>query len=330
MDERMMRPTSSDEINALLGVLLARIQAVLGAKLVGLYLYGSLVTGDFDHETSDIDLVAAISTDRDEQEFAALQTFHHEFIEQHPTWDERLEIAYISLAALQTFREQPREIAVISPGEPFHRKEAGRVAPHLTVEYFWLRNNPKVVPLSCGGQPPRPICCGSHRANVPRVGASLSGTNRPLPDSTFNWGATAGRDWTINWYIVREYGVTLFGAAPQTIIAPIAQAEFIAAVREQAKEWREWVYHGPKRGSQAYAILTMCRALYAHTTGEQVSKRQAALWAAQQLPEWATLIENALVWRKTWRDEPIDHQTTFPETVRFVHFVIDQIVGASP
>jgi hypothetical protein len=56
-----------------------------------------------------------------------------------------------------------------------------------------------------------------------------------------------------------------------------------------------------------------------------VSKRQAALWAREYLPEQALLIEQALEWRKEEDDEGIDHEATFPETERFVHFMIDQV-----
>jgi Domain of unknown function (DUF4111) len=101
-------------------------------------------------------------------------------------------------------------------------------------------------------------------------------------------------------------------------------------VREQAKDWRGWVHHAARdRKGQAYSILTMCRALYAWKNGEQASKRQAALWAQEHLPQWASLIQNALAWRDAWRDEEVavDNAATFPETVRFVNFVVDQIAG---
>jgi predicted nucleotidyltransferase len=52
-------PTPYADVNQLLEQLLSSLQTILGKKLVGLYLYGSLVTGDFDHECSDIDLLAA-------------------------------------------------------------------------------------------------------------------------------------------------------------------------------------------------------------------------------------------------------------------------------
>lgn len=78
------------------------------------------------------------------------------------------------------------------------------------------------------------------------------------------------------------------------------------------------------RKSQAYAFLTMCQALYTLTYGEQVSKKQAALWAAKEFPEWASLIENALLRREAWRDENVDHAATFQDTLRFVRFAIGQ------
>jgi len=251
--------TPSTDIDELLSDLLDQMQRILGKKLVGLYLYGSLVTGDFDREISDIDLLAILSSDINDQEFAQLQQMHNDFVAKNQQWDDRIEIAYLSIAALKTFRSQASKIAIISPGEPFHIKEAGK-------------------------------------------------------------------DWLINWWVVREKGVALFGPAPTTLIDPISKQEFLQAVQEQAQAWGEWVDHMQTRPSQAYAILTLCRALYAHKNGEQVSKKQAALWVQARFPQWASLIQNALMWRIGWRDQVEDHQATFPITLRFVQFAIEQIV----
>jgi predicted nucleotidyltransferase len=255
-----MQPTAHPDINDLLDTLLSQIRAVLHQKLVGVYLYGSLVWGDFDHDISDIDLLVATSSDIDDEEFRALQRMQQDFVEKHKRWDDRIEIAYLSVTALQTFKSHPSKIAIVSPGEPFHIKDAGK-------------------------------------------------------------------DWLINWYMVQEKGRTLFGPDPKTVIDPISKAEFIHAVQEQAKDWGDWIYHAHTRKGQAYAILTMCRALYAYRHGEQLSKRQAAVWAQKQLPQWSALISNALLWRVAWRDETVDDDATFPETLRFVQFIIDQIVA---
>jgi predicted nucleotidyltransferase len=246
------------DINDLLDDLLARMQIVLGHKLVGVYLYGSLVWGDFDRESSDIDLVVATASDIDAQEFSNLDTMQLDIVDKYPYWNGRIEIAYVSTEALRTFKAHPSEIAVISPGEPFHIKETDP-------------------------------------------------------------------GWLMNWYMVQEQGRTLFGPAPTTLIAPISQQEFIQTVKEHAAGWAEWIYNSRARPSQAYAILTMCRALYTCRYGVQVSKRKAAEWAAQELPEWSGLITNALLWRSGWRDDSVDPAATFPETLRFVQFVVAQI-----
>jgi predicted nucleotidyltransferase len=89
-----MQPTACPHINELLDSLLSQMKTILGDKLVGLYLYGSLVTGDFDIDISDIDLLAATSSDNDETEFDALKQMQDGFVATHPN-GRRLEIAYV-------------------------------------------------------------------------------------------------------------------------------------------------------------------------------------------------------------------------------------------
>ena len=253
-----MQATSYHDINMLLDILLSRMQAILDKKLVGLYLDGSLVIGDFDPYISDIDLVAALSADIDDREFEELHKMHTDFANEHEEWDDRIEVCYISLAALNAVRSLTSTIVNISPGEPFHRRESSK-------------------------------------------------------------------EWLLSWYLVREKSVTLFGPAAKTIIDPISKEEFMQSVKDHAKSWGEWIHEMHTRKGQAYVVLTMCRALYACEKGEQVSKKRAAIWAQKELPEWSQLIQNALAWREAWRDEDVDHEVTYPETVQFVMFVRDQI-----
>ena len=100
--------------------------------------------------------------------------------------------------------------------------------------------------------------------------------------------------------------------------------EFIQSIQAHTKAWREWIFDMPNRKSQAYAILTMCRALYTYKNGEQVSKKQAALWAKKEFPEQSSFIQNAFLWREDWGNERVDHVESFPETLRFVQFAISQ------
>jgi cobalamin biosynthesis Co2+ chelatase CbiK len=131
MDAEQAAVTEYPEINKLLEQLSKDIQKVLGMNLIGLYLYGSLVWGDFDIGISDIDLMAATAKDLSEGEFAGLKDIQEAVCRNNPEFDNRIEIAYISLKALRTFKTQRSQIAIVSPGEPFHIKEAG---------YDWLIN----------------------------------------------------------------------------------------------------------------------------------------------------------------------------------------------
>lgn len=253
-----MNPTPFEDVNLLIQFLLSQLKEILGEKLVGFYLTGSLIFGDFDHNVSDIDLVAALSSDMDEVEFEALKKMHDNVAREHKEWEDRVEVCYISTTALSSVKSKTSTIVNISPGEPFHKRES----------------------------------------NI---------------------------EWIMNWYVLREKSITLFGIPAKTIVEPISKEEFIQAIKAHIGSWGKYIDEMKKRKGQAYAILTMCRALYAIRNGEQVSKKQAAQWTMKELPEWTGLIKNALVWRETKDESQVDHEATFPETKKFVLSVIDQV-----
>lgn len=248
-----MQPTPYIQVNELIELLLTRIRSVLESKLVGLYLGGSLVIGDFDPGTSDIDLLAALSNDIDDKEFEALRQMHEDIAKEYREWDDRIEVCYISVDALKTVKSRTSQIVNISPGEPFHRRESSP-------------------------------------------------------------------EWIMNWYLAREKSKILFGPSPKTLIEPITKDEFIASVKDHARSWGKWVEGMKNRYAQSYAIFSICRALYSYRNGEQVSKLKAAEWAQVELPEWADVIQNAVVWKKVGKDTQPD-EINFPKTVQFVNYV---------
>jgi hypothetical protein len=252
--------TRDTEIEALLEHLAGEIRHNTNGSLVGLYVYGSLVTGDFDKVRSDIDLLAVVDRAIDGATFGRLDRMHARLIQEYSAWEDRIEVAYVPAPALRDFRTETGQIAVISPGEPFHLK-------------------------------------------------------------------LAGKDWLLNWYVVRGVGVTLYGPPPETLIPDISQTEFVEAVRAQAGAWKEWVYRMRTPGAQSYTVLTLCRALYTHELGGQASKKQAALWAAERLPEWESLIQRSVAWMSEGSRDESDDEEGLAETVRFVHDVAGRIIG---
>jgi hypothetical protein len=253
----MPGPTPYSEVNELLLVLLARVQSVLGRKLVGFYLFGSLSLGDFDPESSDVDFLVATTEDLSEKELALLKEMHAGIAASGLRYARRLEGSYIPLAALRRY-------------DPDN-------ASHPTIGADW------------------------------EFGIARHGSN-----------------WVLERFIVREHGVTVWGPPPGTLIDPILPRDLRKAVCEQLTGfWREQV-EGPgepewlrPRDYQAFAVLTMCRALYTLHEGTVASKPDAAVWAQRKLePEWQPLIERALAWRSQHaRDDPA-------ETLNFVRYTI--------
>lgn len=95
------------------------LRDVLGDDLVGLYLYGSAVSGGFDPGVSDLDLVTVTRRGVGDLDHAALDAVHRRVVERDPQWANRLEIVYVDERTLaDSIWDDP--VAVISPGEPFH------------------------------------------------------------------------------------------------------------------------------------------------------------------------------------------------------------------
>jgi Domain of unknown function (DUF4111) len=122
-DDEVMQATPYPDVNSLVETLLAGIQTILSEKLIGLYAFGSLVTGDFNLARSDVDLAAVLTDDLDDEEFVRLLGMHMQIAKNNPRWDDRIEVGYIAAKNLRAF-DPSRTIAVISPGEPFHFRAA--------------------------------------------------------------------------------------------------------------------------------------------------------------------------------------------------------------
>ncbi len=109
-----------------LDALIARIEEALGTdELSGAYLYGSLVSGDYIEGNSDMDVLVVLADSLDAGTLARLEQMHVAFDEAYPDWHDRVEVQYVPAEQLQRFKSEDMDIAVISPGEPFHAIRAG-------------------------------------------------------------------------------------------------------------------------------------------------------------------------------------------------------------
>lgn len=247
-------PTPYPDINALLSVLLSEVKTVLGPQFAGLYLHGSLASGDFDPQTSDIDFLVATVDELPAKTIAALEIMHASLDGSGLKWAPKLEGCYFPLHALR--RYDPT-------GAPYPCLNEGR---------FYL--------------------------------------DRP------------GSDGIILRHLLREQGLVIVGPSPQTLIDPVPPEDIRQAVPGLLREWWSPMLHNPDPRLygdmyQAYAVLTMCRALYTARYKTIVSKPAAARWAQKALDApWAMLIERALAWR------PGNQLDSLNETLAFIRYTL--------
>src|SRR5215469_723863 len=88
-------------INTLLTEWAEGLKRLLGKKIVGLYLSGSLADGDFVPDRSDIDLQAVLRNPLTENELRSVEQLHKEVERGCPEWAERIECSYVPLELLR-------------------------------------------------------------------------------------------------------------------------------------------------------------------------------------------------------------------------------------
>jgi predicted nucleotidyltransferase len=254
MHTESKHPTPYPDVNKILNLLLTSIQEILGNQLVGMYLYGSLSSGDFNQETSDIDFLVVTTSTLSDRAIAELRSMHQRIWKSGQKWASKLEGSYIP------------------------KRDIRRHNPHST----------------------------------------------PCP--TVNEGKfyldQRGSDWIIQRHVIREQGIVLAGPDPKTLIDPVSPEDIRHAVKGVLQEWWFPMLEDPSwlknHGSEyhAFAILTMCRALYALQHGTIVSKPVAARWAQKELGDrWSQVIEQSLSQEVDYEDHDLYNESL--ELIRF-------------
>ena len=252
----MSTPTPFPDVNAVLDLLLAGVQLVLGGQFVGLYLHGSLASGDYNPRTSDIDFLIVTRDELPVELLPRLAAMHARLTASGLKPAAKLEGSYIPLAALRRY-------------DP----------PH--VEHPALR-----------------------------------------VDGTFTKDGH-GPDWIIQRHYLRQQGIVISGPPLQELIDPVPPADLQRAVLGILQEWWSTPFPNPTRFDspeyRAYAVLTMCRALYTLMAADIISKPAAARWAQAALGEpWAALIKRALDWQP---GAAFDSQE---QTFTFIRFILER------
>lgn len=127
-----MKFTQDLQINEVLSYLLNGIREILNENLIGLYLFGSLTYGDFNPESSDIDLVAIVAKPIHQNELVRIKQLHQQAGERFEKWGNRLECSYTPLTLLDN---------ILPPKEPRPYYGSGFFYDEATYGNEWIINN---------------------------------------------------------------------------------------------------------------------------------------------------------------------------------------------
>lgn len=253
MPDDSLPPTPYAQVNAVLHSLLKEVQAILVDRFVGLYLYGSLSSGDFNPRRSDIDFVVVTDGFLDDETIASLGKMHAKMAGSGDKWASKLEGAYL-----------PQQL--LGEADP-----QGAKVPQINEAEFYQ--------------------------------------------------AALGSDWVIQYHTLREQAVVVAGPSLHQMLEPTSPQALRQAVVNVLKEWWAPMLADNQRlqcsDYQAYAVLTMCRALYTLRVGGVPTKTSAARWARQTLDQkWHSLIEWAV-------EYPVDQAVRLDEVMELLRYTLE-------
>jgi hypothetical protein len=130
-------------------------------------------------------------------------------------------------------------------------------------------------------------------------------------------------------WVVREWGITLAGPPPASLVEPVPIAVLREWMREVMLDWGRQILDDPapyrNRFYQGYIVLSYCRMLHDLVEGRPGSKRAGAEWAKVHLePRWSPLIDRAWGGRPdpaVSSREPAD-PVEFERTLDFLRYVM--------
>ena len=147
--ESLAQPTPYPDVNLVLSALLTRVRDILEDHFVGMYLYGSLASGDFDPERSDIDFVVVTKGSLPDETVAQLQTMHDHLYAEGPKWAKKLEGAYIRQSDMRRYHPSNTACPFLNEGK-FYLASQGSdwvIQRHVLREQGVIVAGPEIRPM---------------------------------------------------------------------------------------------------------------------------------------------------------------------------------------
>jgi len=137
-----LSPRAYPAVNAALREFLASVKTILGPRLRGMYLVGSLAVCDFDPNTSDLDIIVVTDGALPDDEIAALRDSHTSFGASDSPFAERLEAVYIPQDDLRSPASASAHYPQVERDRPFFVEP---LEPGWSVQRYTLRAHGVVI-----------------------------------------------------------------------------------------------------------------------------------------------------------------------------------------
>ena len=136
--------TPYDDVNVILNILLVSVKEILKEQFVGMYLYGSLASGDFNPKTSDIDFLVVTTGSLLNKMISELEAMHNKTWATSLKRAGKLEGAYISKELIRRHNPNGEPCPTINEGK-FYLDRPGSdwiIQRHVVREYGVVLEGP--------------------------------------------------------------------------------------------------------------------------------------------------------------------------------------------
>lgn len=141
--------TPFSEVNVVLKTLLMHAQVILGGDFIGLYLYGSLASGDFDPLRSDIDFVIVTRAQLSAETVSALREMHQQLAASGLKWAAKFEGTYIPQDDLRHYDPNAAACLCVNEGKFYVARHGSDwiIQRHVLREWGVVVVGPPIRPM---------------------------------------------------------------------------------------------------------------------------------------------------------------------------------------
>jgi hypothetical protein len=136
--------TPYDDANNVLDVLFIGVKDILGDQFIGMYLYGSLASGDFEPKSSDIDFVVVTEGILPYETISKLEAMHKQIWSSGLKWASKLEGSYIPKGLIRKHDPDGPPCPTVNEGSFFvdRRGSDWIIQRHIIREYGVVLEGP--------------------------------------------------------------------------------------------------------------------------------------------------------------------------------------------